>query len=90
MSMFNKRAENPGAGGSFLPEDYLRRTSERRSILISLGLFAVVAMGVVGAFFVTHRQWNSVRERQHEINREYATETQKIEQLNKLAGLKEM
>lgn len=91
MSLFSKRpmtAGAGGAGGSFLPEDYLRRKAERRSIVISLALFAIVTMGVVGAFFVTHRQWNSVKDRQAEINREYALETQKIEQLNKLEAQK--
>jgi Tfp pilus assembly protein PilN len=93
MSLLIKRSDNPGlsgagGGGSFLPEDYLRRKSERRSIVISLALFAVVTMGVVGAFFVTHRQWNAVKERQAQINKEYALETQKIEQLNKLEATK--
>jgi Tfp pilus assembly protein PilN len=92
MSLLSKRPDTGmgggGAGGSFLPEDYLRRKTERRSIVISLALFAIVTMGVVGAFFVTHRQWNAVKQRQAEINAEYATETQKIEQLNKLEATK--
>lgn len=92
MSPFNKRPAGSmvggGVGGSFLPEDYLRRKGERRSIVISLALFAIVTMGVVGAFFVTHRQWNTVKERQSAINQEYALETQKIEQLNKLEATK--
>ncbi|MFN7021343.1 MAG: hypothetical protein ACK4WH_08470, partial [Phycisphaerales bacterium] len=67
MSFMNKRGAGVG-GSSFLPEDYLRRKSERRSIVISLSLFAIVVMGIVGAFFVTHRQWNTVRQRQQEIN----------------------
>lgn len=87
MSFMNKRGAGVG-GSSFLPEDYLRRKSERRSIVISLSLFAIVVMGVVGAFFVTHRQWNTVRRRQQEINSEYALETQKIEQLKKLEAQK--
>jgi Tfp pilus assembly protein PilN len=93
MSLLAKRSDStgtagPGGGGSFLPEDYLRRKSERRSIVISLALFAIVTMGVVGAFFVTHRQWNTVKERQADINKEYALETQKIEQLTKLEAQK--
>lgn len=98
MSLLSKRpslsagpgaaAIGGGAGGSFLPEDYLRRKAERRSIIISLALFAIVTMGVVGAFFVTHQQWNSVKARQAAINKEYALETQKIEQLNKLEAQK--
>lgn len=98
MSLLSKRpslsagtsaaAIGGGAGGSFLPEDYLRRKAERRSIIISLALFAIVTMGVVGAFFVTYQQWNSVKARQATINKEYALETQKIEQLNKLEAQK--
>ncbi len=94
MSLFKKRPDSGvgagggGGGSSFLPEDYLRRKSERRSIFISLALFAIVTMGIVGAFFVTHRQWNSVKQRQQEINGEYALETQKIEQLKKLEAQK--
>lgn len=89
MSLFSKRADSAiGGGSSFLPEDYLRRKTERRSILISLALFMIVTMGIVGAFFVTHRQWNTVKDRQREINAEYALETQKIEQLKKLEAQK--
>ncbi|MCC6320686.1 MAG: hypothetical protein IT438_04525 [Phycisphaerales bacterium] len=88
MSFMNKRSGATMGGSSFLPEDYLRRKSERRSIVISLSLFAIVVMGIVGAFFVTHRQWNTVRQRQQEINSEYALETQKIEQLKKLEAQK--
>lgn len=82
MSFFANRTE--GAAGSFLPEDYLVKKAERRSVLISLFLFVVVALGVVGAFLVTNRQWNGVRTRQEEINREYAIETAKIDQLKQL------
>ena len=82
MSMYNKRPEV--SGGSFLPEDYLRRRGERRAIVISLSLFLIVTMGIVGAFFVTYRQRTVVERRQQEINKEYALENQKIEQLTKL------
>lgn len=83
MSWHTKRNEVP-AGGSFLPEDYLQRKSERRGLFISMFLFVVVAMGVVGAFFVTHRRWNDVKKEQERINAEYAAETIKIEQLKDL------
>jgi Tfp pilus assembly protein PilN len=70
--------------GSFLPEDYLRRKAERRSILMSLGIFLIVVFCVVAAFFVTNRQWSSVKAQQVEINAQYAAETKKIEQLKAL------
>lgn len=91
MSLFSKRPGMSGmsaGGSSFLPEDYLRRKNERRSILISLALFAIVVMGIIGAFFVSYRQWNTVKQRQEQINREYAVETQKIEELKQLEAQK--
>jgi len=71
-------------GSSFLPEDYLRQKQERRSNFIALSLFCVVMFGVTAAFFVTNRQWTSVKARQRDINGEYATEAKKIEQLKAL------
>jgi hypothetical protein len=81
MAFHNRR---PGMGGSFLPEDYVEKKAENRNLAIAVCLFVVVTLGVVGAFFVTNRQWSSVKQRQHEINQEYATETKKIEQLKVL------
>ncbi len=83
MTWHTKRNEVP-AGGSFLPEDYLQKKAERRTVFISLFLFTVVSAGVVGAFFVTHRRWNDVKLEQERINAEYVTETAKIEQLKSL------
>lgn len=71
-------------GSSFLPEDYLRQKQERRSNFIALSLFCVVMFGVTAAFFVTNRQWTSVKARQRDINGEYAMEAKKIEQLKAL------
>lgn len=81
MTWHSKRNQVPASGGSFLPEDYLQRKAERRGLFISMFLFVVVAMGVVGAFFVTHRRWNDVKQAQERINSEYAAETIKIDQL---------
>ena len=75
-------------GSSFLPEDYLRQKHERRGNLISLALFCIVMFGVTGAFFVTNRQWTSVKSRQREINLLYSQEAQKIEQLKVLESQK--
>ncbi|MGH7133106.1 MAG: PilN domain-containing protein [Phycisphaerales bacterium] len=69
---------------SFLPEDYLAQRQETKTNIIHLILFGVVLFGVIGAFFVTHRQWASVREQQYEINRQYTAENEKIEQLKAL------
>jgi Tfp pilus assembly protein PilN len=76
-------------GGSFLPEDYIEKKAENRNLAIAVFLFVVVTLGVVGAFFVTNRQWSSVKQRQQEINQQYATETKKIEQLKVLEEQKQ-
>lgn len=72
------------AGGSFLPEDYLRGKADNRTNLMGVGLFLVVTLGVVGAFFVTNRQWNDVRQYQESVNVRYATAAAEIEQLKEL------
>lgn len=84
MSPPNPNERRPGAGNSFLPEDYLQKKAERRAIAISLMLFLVVAFGIVGAFFVTCHRWMKVRDNQEAVNREFATEAKKIEQLKVL------
>lgn len=86
MAFYNRR---PGMGGSFLPEDYIEKKAENRNLAIAVFLFVVVTLGVVGAFFVTNRQWTTVKQRQQEINQEYATETKKIEQLKVLEAQKQ-
>jgi hypothetical protein len=88
LNLGSLKPSTPGAGakgaGSFLPEDYVRDRRERRSnILAALG-FSVVMCLVVSAFFVTQRQWTSVKSQQESINRDYATEAQKIDQLKQL------
>jgi len=72
------------AGGSFLPEDYVQKKNELRTNFITLTLFGVVMFAVVGAFFVTNRRWQSVREQQLAINDQYQHEAQKIDQLKAL------
>lgn len=86
MSFYHRR---PATGGSFLPEDYIEKKAENRNLFIAVFLFIVVTLGVVGAFFVTNRQWSTVKARQQEINRHYATETAKIEQLKVLEAQKQ-
>ncbi|MGE3108050.1 MAG: PilN domain-containing protein [Phycisphaerales bacterium] len=75
-------------GASFLPSDYVDRKNEGRSGLVMLGLSCIVMFGIAAAFFVTNRQWTSVKSLQLEINRQYAQEAQKIEQLKTLENQK--
>lgn len=77
--------KSAGAGvGSFLPEDYVSRKAEVRMNFLGLALFAVVMLGVVGAFFVTNHRWTAIREQQRVITAQYEQEAQKIEQLKTL------
>lgn len=89
MSGLNLGSLKPGNGpnkpaGSFLPEDYVRDRRERRSNILAALMFSVVMCLVISAFFVTQRQWTSVKTQQETINRDYATEAQKIDQLKVL------
>ncbi|QOI99940.1 MAG: PilN domain-containing protein [Phycisphaeraceae bacterium] len=75
----------PAAGqGSFLPEDYIARRADLRANFITLFLFVCVMLMVVSAFFVTNRRWTAIRREQLTINREYALEAQRLEQLERL------
>jgi Tfp pilus assembly protein PilN len=82
MSLFASKAS--GAGGSFLPEDYLQKKAERRQLAIGLALFLIVALAMVGAFFVTYRKWSTVMSMQAAVNREWVEQEKKIEQLKVL------
>jgi Tfp pilus assembly protein PilN len=69
---------------SFLPQDYLRRKVESRSLIINLVLFAGMITAVGGAFIVTNRQWAQVRATEAAVNAEYEAEAAKIDQLKTL------
>lgn len=77
------------SGGSFLPDEYIRRRNDRRNAAISLALFVVVMGGVFGAFVVTNRQWETVRQEQAAVAAEFATEQEKIKQLQALEDQKQ-
>lgn len=70
--------------GSFLPQEYVERKAELRANLLCLLLFGVVMFGVIGAFFVTNRQWLTVKRSREAIAAQYAQEAAKIEQLKLL------
>lgn len=75
--------------GSFLPSDYVRGKRDQRTNVLGLTLFAVVMLGICGAFVVTNRQWKSVRAEQARIGKLYAEEQIKIEQLKSLEAQRE-
>ena len=86
--MFSFGKDKMSADRSFLPEDYLSKRAEKRTNLIALTLFVMVMIGVTGAFLVTNRQWNDVRQYQSAINVQYSQAAQEIEQLKQLEAQK--
>ena len=74
---------------SFLPEDYVEQRAERRMIVIGLGLFCIIMTSVVAAFFVTNRQWASLRVNQQKINVSYANAAERIDELTALERQKQ-
>lgn len=69
---------------SFLPEDYLRRKSERRALFVNMVLFAGMVALVSSAFMITNRTRAEVLTKQAEVDAEFETEKQKLKQLEVL------
>ncbi len=78
--------DNPfqSGGASFIPQDVIDKRLERRTSAICLTLFFVVMIGVVGAFFMTNKQWTSVKDHQDAINTRYVQAAKDIEILKVL------
>jgi len=74
---------------SFLPEDYVQRRIERRTNLICLTLFAVVLAGVIGAYAVTSRHRQEVKQHRQAINAAYTDAAKRLEQLDQLQQRKQ-
>ena len=70
--------------GSFLPEDYVARRAEVRANFLALVLFGIVVFSIVAAFFVSNRQWTTVKDQRAIIAAEYALAQRGIDQLKKL------
>ena len=81
LSRFGSKKESDM---SFVPEDYRARKAERRTNLVYMVLFSVTMFGIVGAFFVTNREWNDVKHYQEAINVQFAQAAQDIEQVKTL------
>ena len=80
----NQQASAGVNNASFLPADYIQRKAEIRNNLVVLSLFALVMMGVGGAFYMTNRA-------KVQLGQEYSTlrpaceeESKQIEALKKL------
>ncbi len=79
-----KRDRQQAMDSSFLPEDYVAKKAERRTNVLAVVLFVIVSFGVIGAFFVTNREWNDVRNYQSTVNVRYAQAAQDIERLKQI------
>jgi Tfp pilus assembly protein PilN len=77
------------SNASFLPEDYLSQKAEQRTNILSLILFGVVMIAVIGAFFVTNRQARMVKGAQEAINTQYQKAGIQIQELTQLEKQKE-
>ncbi len=77
------------SNASFLPEDYLSQKAEARTNILSLLLFGVVMIAVIGAFFVTNRQGRMVKGAQEEINGRYQKAGMQIQELTQLEKQRE-
>lgn len=62
----------------FLPEEYLVQRRERRTNVLSIGLFVLVMAGVAIAFVVTDRNWNGIRNARNEVNMQFELATDQI------------
>jgi len=82
--MLKGTGKSKAAKGSFLPEDYLARKAERRTNVFAVTMFTVVMFGVIGAFFVTNRQWHDVHLHQRTVNVQFAQAAENIKQLEEL------
>ena len=69
---------------SLIPQDYVSERREIRRTGLGVLLFLVVMSGVVAAFLVTNRQWESVRVRQRAVAAEFAEVSEKITHMEEL------
>ena len=74
MSTKQEQSEVKG----FLPEEYLVQRRERRTNVLSVGLFVLVMAGVAIAFVVTDRNWNEIRNARSEVNHQFELATDQI------------
>ena len=70
--------------GSFLPEDYVARRAEVRANFFSLTLFGIVVFSIVAAFFVSNRQWTTIKVQREIVTAEFSRAKREIDQLQEL------
>ena len=73
---------------SFLPEDFVVETRQRRTGLLAAILFPVMVVAVFAAFLVTNRQWNEVRAAQASVDRETERVAREISEMKSLEKIR--
>ena len=69
---------------TLIPQEYVNERKEIRRTSFGVVLFAIVMAGVIAAFLVTNRQWDSVRIRQQEVAAEFSEVGEKISRMDEL------
>jgi hypothetical protein len=77
------------ANNSFLPEDYLEGRAQRRTNLLSLGLFALVLAGITAAAAFGERQRTQVSQLQAQVNSQFEDAAKRLDQLDELQTRKQ-
>jgi Tfp pilus assembly protein PilN len=80
----NQQASAGVNNASFLPADYIQRKAEIRNNLVVLSLFALVMMGVGGAFYMTNRAKVQLGQEYSTLRQACEEESKQIEALKKL------
>jgi Tfp pilus assembly protein PilN len=73
---------------SFLPEDFVVETRERRTGLLAVVLFPVMILAVFAAFLVTNRQWTEVRAAQASVDQETERVAREISEMKSLEKIR--
>lgn len=73
---------------SFLPEDFVVETRERRTGVLAAVLFPVMIVAVFAAFLVTNRQWNEVRAAQAAVDLETERVAREISEMKSLEKIR--
>lgn len=73
---------------SFLPEEFVTETRERRTGLLAAVLFPVMIVAVFAAFLVTNKQWSEVRTAQAAIDQETERVAREIAEMKSLEKIR--
>ncbi len=69
---------------SFLPEDYIEKRIEKRTMIICMSLFVVVFVGVIGAYFMSVQERDEVTVERGHVNKAFADAATALKDLETL------